>query len=378
MVYSSRLKPCREGPAQWLTEKTSNVIVQISRKSATAPHCTALWRSMKKMRSLPTSIAGLPQQKRSMRIPGRHGCGTQEKTCLSSGLRFERGYWRGWPAASAWTLCFLPCRPWNRKTRMLTTVSLKLRAWFPRNNPTHACSASSNRSRAACRAICLPGSRVATAQAAATRCGQRSWARATACCPTSTSSWEWPARSSRERGSCSPVLPDCLPAPYPWGWANGSRSRVPANSTKNRSALKPRKSKTVPEEETEELVLIYQARGMDEETARLLATRLMSNPDSALDTLARDELGVNPEDLGGSAWQAAITSFLLFAAGAIVPVVPFLFLEGRHGRCRERGRERCGTLCRRLCNHALYREIGALLRHYDRCSLVWPRLLRFF
>ncbi len=86
--------------------------------------------------------------------------------------------------------------------------------------------------------------------------------------------------------------------------------------------------RTVPEEETEELVLIYQARGMDEETARMLATRLMSNPASALDTLARDELGVNPEDLGGSAWQAAITSFLLFAAGAIVPVIPFLFLKG--------------------------------------------------
>ncbi len=86
--------------------------------------------------------------------------------------------------------------------------------------------------------------------------------------------------------------------------------------------------RTVPEEETEELVLIYQARGMDEESARLLATRLMKNPESALDALARDELGVNPEDLGGSAWEAAITSFLLFAAGAIVPVMPFLFLKG--------------------------------------------------
>jgi VIT1/CCC1 family predicted Fe2+/Mn2+ transporter len=86
--------------------------------------------------------------------------------------------------------------------------------------------------------------------------------------------------------------------------------------------------RTVPEEETEELVLIYQARGMDEDSARLLATRLMKNPESALDALARDELGVNPEDLGGSAWEAAITSFLLFAAGAIVPVVPFIFLKG--------------------------------------------------
>ncbi len=86
--------------------------------------------------------------------------------------------------------------------------------------------------------------------------------------------------------------------------------------------------RTVPEEETEELVLIYQARGMDEASARLLATRLMNNPDSALDALARDELGINPEELGGSAWEAALTSFFLFAAGAVVPVLPFLFLHG--------------------------------------------------
>ncbi len=86
--------------------------------------------------------------------------------------------------------------------------------------------------------------------------------------------------------------------------------------------------RTVPDEETEELVLIYQARGMDEESARLLATRLMNNPDSALDALARDELGVNPEDLGGSAREAAVTSFFLFAAGAIVPVIPFTILHG--------------------------------------------------
>jgi VIT1/CCC1 family predicted Fe2+/Mn2+ transporter len=85
---------------------------------------------------------------------------------------------------------------------------------------------------------------------------------------------------------------------------------------------------TAPEEEVEELVLIYQARGMDDVTARRIATKLMSNPDTAIDALARDELGINPEELGGSAWEAAITSFLLFAAGAIVPVIPFLFLTG--------------------------------------------------
>lgn len=85
---------------------------------------------------------------------------------------------------------------------------------------------------------------------------------------------------------------------------------------------------TVPDEEREELTLIYQARGLDEETAKLLAAKLMANPETALDALARDELGIDPEELGGSAWEAAITSFLLFAAGAVVPVLPYVFLEG--------------------------------------------------
>ncbi len=85
---------------------------------------------------------------------------------------------------------------------------------------------------------------------------------------------------------------------------------------------------TAPEEELEELVLIYQARGLDEESARLLASRLMKNPDTALDTLVRDELGINPDELGGSAWEAALTSFTLFAIGAIVPLIPFLFTSG--------------------------------------------------
>lgn len=49
---------------------------------------------------------------------------------------------------------------------------------------------------------------------------------------------------------------------------------------------------------------------------------------AALDMLAREELGIDPQELGGSAWQASITSFLLFAAGAIVPVIPFAFGSG--------------------------------------------------
>ena len=83
-----------------------------------------------------------------------------------------------------------------------------------------------------------------------------------------------------------------------------------------------------PEEETEELVLIYQARGMDEVAARKVATRYMSNPDTAIEALTRDELGIDSKELGGSAWEAAITSFLLFAAGAIIPIIPFVFFHG--------------------------------------------------
>lgn len=84
----------------------------------------------------------------------------------------------------------------------------------------------------------------------------------------------------------------------------------------------------VPEEEAEELALIYQAKGLPEDEARSLAKRLIDDQAQALDTLAREELGINPEDLGGSAWTAAAASFCLFAFGAIIPVAPFLFLSG--------------------------------------------------
>jgi len=83
-----------------------------------------------------------------------------------------------------------------------------------------------------------------------------------------------------------------------------------------------------PEEEIEELALIYQARGIAEEQAHRLAQQIMSDKENALETLAREELSVDPEELGGSAWEAAIASFILFTLGAIVPVISFLFLSG--------------------------------------------------
>jgi VIT1/CCC1 family predicted Fe2+/Mn2+ transporter len=82
----------------------------------------------------------------------------------------------------------------------------------------------------------------------------------------------------------------------------------------------------VPKEEQEELALIYQAKGLPEDQAKLLAERLISNKETALDTLVREELGIDPEELGGSAWAAAGTSFLLFAIGAVFPVAPYFVL----------------------------------------------------
>lgn len=84
-----------------------------------------------------------------------------------------------------------------------------------------------------------------------------------------------------------------------------------------------------PSEEEEELRLIYEAKGLPAEDARLLAHRIITgDPAVALDTMAREELGIDPAELGGSPWTAALTSFSLFAAGAIVPVLPFLVATG--------------------------------------------------
>jgi len=83
----------------------------------------------------------------------------------------------------------------------------------------------------------------------------------------------------------------------------------------------------VPDEEREELVLIYQSKGMDRSTAEQTAERVMTNKEVALDTLVREEIGVNPKDLGGSAWLAAGSSFFIFMLGAIFPVIPFFVLS---------------------------------------------------
>ena len=82
-----------------------------------------------------------------------------------------------------------------------------------------------------------------------------------------------------------------------------------------------------PEEEKEELSLIYQAKGIPLKQAEELAARILASPEGAIDTLAREELGLDPSALG-SPWAAAASSFIAFAVGATLPVLPYLLISG--------------------------------------------------
>ena len=80
----------------------------------------------------------------------------------------------------------------------------------------------------------------------------------------------------------------------------------------------------VPREEAQELALIYQRKGFTRQEARAVAERIIANPEVALETLAREELGLDPDQLGNP-WTAAISSFLAFGFGALIPLLPNLF-----------------------------------------------------
>ncbi|HNB81270.1 MAG TPA: VIT1/CCC1 transporter family protein [Chitinophagaceae bacterium] len=83
-----------------------------------------------------------------------------------------------------------------------------------------------------------------------------------------------------------------------------------------------------PEGEQKELALIYESKGIPEEEARRLAAEAMLDKEKAHGLLVKEELGIQPEELKGSAMEAAFTSFFLFAIGAIIPVIPFFFTGG--------------------------------------------------
>jgi vacuolar iron transporter family protein len=108
-------------------------------------------------------------------------------------------------------------------------------------------------------------------------------------------------------------------------WVSVQRSR---ELSQRQIELEAEEIKRALDEEREELVLIYEAKGVPKAEASRMAAGVMLNPGKALDTLSREELGIDPEELGGSSWEAAGAAFLLFPIGAIVPVLPFALLTG--------------------------------------------------
>jgi VIT1/CCC1 family predicted Fe2+/Mn2+ transporter len=96
----------------------------------------------------------------------------------------------------------------------------------------------------------------------------------------------------------------------------------------NQMELELEELETNPEGEQKELALIYMTKGIPEAQAQQMAADIMKNKGNAHEMLIKEELGINPEDLKGSAMEAALTSFFLFAIGAIIPVFPFFFWGG--------------------------------------------------
>jgi vacuolar iron transporter family protein len=92
-------------------------------------------------------------------------------------------------------------------------------------------------------------------------------------------------------------------------------------------ALEAAELEAMPEEEEAELAALYMAKGFTREEAQRIAARMFENPKTALDTLVREELGLDPDELG-SPMGAAVGSFIAFAVGAAIPVIPYLFGSG--------------------------------------------------
>jgi vacuolar iron transporter family protein len=117
-------------------------------------------------------------------------------------------------------------------------------------------------------------------------------------------------------GACSMALGE---------WLSVTNARELASTQISKEA---EELEQTPQAEQHELALIYQAKGLPKEDAERIAAELMRDKGAALDTLAREELGIDPTELGGNPLSAAGTSFALFALGAIFPAAPFAWTHG--------------------------------------------------
>lgn len=118
-------------------------------------------------------------------------------------------------------------------------------------------------------------------------------------------------------GACSMALGE-------WLSVNSSREFYQAQITERAERLA-----VAPEDGLEHIAGIYREKGVEAAAAEHLAGHIAETPRAALDMLVREDLGVDPGELGGSAWGAAISSFCLFACGALFPVAPYFMLGGR-------------------------------------------------
>jgi len=118
-------------------------------------------------------------------------------------------------------------------------------------------------------------------------------------------------------GSCSMALGE-------WLSVNTSREFYQAQITERAERLA-----VAPEEGVRHIAGIYREKGLGRAKAEHLAEHLSETPRTALDTVVREDLGVDPSELGGSAWSAAVSSLCFFAFGAIFPVAPYFFVGGR-------------------------------------------------
>lgn len=111
-------------------------------------------------------------------------------------------------------------------------------------------------------------------------------------------------------------------------WLSVTNSREFARS---QIAQEQQEIEETPDAERKELALIFQAKGLPRDEAQRIARELMRDKRAALETLAREELGIDPAQMGGNPWSAATISFLLFAAGAFFPIVPYFMVQGLAG-----------------------------------------------
>lgn len=117
-------------------------------------------------------------------------------------------------------------------------------------------------------------------------------------------------------GACSMALGE-------WLSVNSSREFYQAQI-----AVRAERLAVAPEDGTRSIAGIYRDKGLEPQVAETVAEHLTETPRAALDTLVREDLGIDPDELGGSAYSAAISSFCMFALGAAFPVAPYLFLHG--------------------------------------------------